>query len=98
MTDPHVTRGPKPMLLPPAAGVCQECAWDHPPEFPHDAGSLFYGSKFMLDHNRQPTWADAMAHCTDEMRAEWTTKLVELGADIGTVMGGPVWIEEDEPS
>lgn len=82
------------MLVPPPAGVCQECAVLHDPAAPHDAQSLFYGSKFMLDHNRQPTWADAMAHCSDETRAAWTVKLVELGADIGTVMGGAIWQEE----
>lgn len=79
-------------LLPPAEHLCQECALEHNPRLPHNKQSLFYGSHFMMVHGRQPTWADALAHCTVEMRDAWTTILRdEHGVDIGEPMGGTPW-------
>lgn len=69
----------KMQLLPPAPGRCQECAVDHPPELPHDATSLYYQTKFNMEHGRGATWADAMAHCTDEMKDAWTESLAKGG-------------------
>lgn len=66
-------------LLPPAAGVCQQCAVDHEPNEPHDAESLRYQFWFYGQHERWPTWADAMAHCTAEIRAVTTAVLAEHG-------------------
>lgn len=75
-------------LLPPPEETCQECGVVHEPEEPHNAQSLHYVMKFILDHGREPTWADAMAHCTEAVRNAWTPLLLERGAVIGEVMGG----------
>lgn len=55
-------------IMPPKPGTCPECAVKHPPEYPHDAHSLFYQYKFYGEHGRWPTWVDAMAHCSDEIK------------------------------
>lgn len=66
-------------LLPAAPGTCPECAVAHPPELPHNQKSLFYQTKFYIDHNRYPTWEDAMGHCSEEMKAVWREELRKLG-------------------
>lgn len=71
------------MLLPPRSDVCQECARSHDPSLPHDKQSLYYQVKFRLEHGRGATWADTMAHCTDEMKAIWTEELKKLGVEVG---------------
>jgi hypothetical protein len=80
-------------LLPPAPGVCQQCARDHEPGMPHDAQSLYYQYHFHAEHDRWPTWADALAHCTPEVREEWTRALRNHGVthldDIPYVDGRP---------
>jgi hypothetical protein len=67
-------------LLPPAPGVCRECAVDHKPDAPHDAQSLYYQTKFHMQHGRGATWADAVAHCEPAVRQAWETALRERGA------------------
>lgn len=69
-------------LLPPAADRCQTCAAEHEPELPHNAHSLYYQTAFNMEHGRAPTWIDAMEHCSEEMRAVWTTALEEKGIDV----------------
>lgn len=71
------------MLLPPKPGVCQECATDHDPEMPHNKQSLYYQTKFQMEHGRAATWEDAMAHCSDEVKEAWKKELLKLGVDIG---------------
>ena len=66
-------------------GTCPECATTHKPEMPHNQQSLAYQYKFREKHGRFPTWADAMAHCTEEVRALWTKGLQELGQEVGIV-------------
>lgn len=66
-------------LLPPLAGTCPECAVTHDPALPHNAQSLYYQYKFRQKNGRFPTWNDAMAHCTDEVRALWIEALAEHG-------------------
>lgn len=68
-------------LLPPRPGVCQECAMDHKPDFPHNPQSLYYQTKFGMQHDRAATWVDAMAHCSDEMKSFWKTILTEKGVN-----------------
>lgn len=70
-------------LLPPAPDVYQECAAKHEPEMPHNQQSLYYQMAFKIKHGRSPTWADAMAHCSDEMKAAWTEELKKLGVEVG---------------
>ncbi len=58
-------------LLPPRKGLCPECAVDHPPELPHDKNSMYYQTNFYMKHERYPTWEDAMAHCSEQMKDDW---------------------------
>lgn len=63
-------------------GTCQECAVKHDPEQPHNRDSLAYQYKFYDQHGRWPTWADAMAHCPEEIKKHWTQALRERGVKI----------------
>ncbi len=65
-------------LLPPAPGLCQECAVDHDPTHPHNQQSFYYQFQFNLKHGRSPKWTDAMAHCTPEMQEKWREALIPL--------------------
>lgn len=78
MTQQPVTTGSM-MLLPPSKDVCAICATAHRPEMPHNAESLYYQSRFHLVHGRIGTWADAVAHCTPEMRTTWRELMEEQG-------------------
>jgi len=66
-------------LLPPRADACQVCARKHAPEMPHDAQSIFYQMDHLNKQGRYPTWADAIAHCSPEMQAEWKRILIREG-------------------
>jgi len=66
-------------LLPPAKHLCQECAFEHEPSAPHNLQTLFYGVYFNLKHGRIPTWSDALAHCSDELRNRWIVELKKKG-------------------
>lgn len=66
-------------LLPTAEGVCKECARDHQPEQPHDAKSMAYQYDFYGKNGRWPTWTDAMAHCSEDMKKVWTAALLAAG-------------------
>ena len=70
------------MLLPPPEGTCPECAVKHEAEMPHNQQSLYYQYYFCNKHGRWPTWQDAMAHCTDEVKAAWTEALKEHGINL----------------
>jgi hypothetical protein len=75
-------------MLPPPPDKCQQCAHDHEPGLPHDAHSLYYQYAFYSEHDRWPTWEDAMAHCTPEVRKVWTKALREHGViDLGEPQG-----------
>lgn len=60
-------------------GQCAECAVVHEPTMPHNQQSLFWQYSFMEKNGRWPTWADAMAHCTPEMKAHWIRELAQHG-------------------
>lgn len=66
-------------------GTCPECATVHDPQLPHNRDSLAYQYKFYDAHGRFPSWADAMAHCTDEMKAYWTQELEKRGVNVGRI-------------
>ncbi len=70
-------------MLPPPPGTCQWCAVDHEPEAPHNQQSLYYQMKFHAIHGRWPTWTDAMAHCSDELKRLWRKALVEMMSENG---------------
>lgn len=69
-------------ILPPAKGTCPECGIKHPPEAPHNRDSLYYQYKFMQQHDRWPTWADAMAHCSSEVKAATIEILKKHGVEV----------------
>lgn len=71
-------------LLPPAPGKCGECGREHDNTEPHDPTTLFYRMKFQMIHNRPPTWADAMQHCSPQMQAAWTEGLASKGIDVNS--------------
>lgn len=78
------TQEVKMSLLPPTQDKCQKCAVDHEEDIPHDQTSLYWQTWFYLQHRRQPTWRDAMAHCTDEVKQQWIIALQEHGIEIET--------------
>lgn len=69
----------KVMILPPKPGTCPECAVAHDPEQPHNRDSLFYQMRFYQKHGHFPTWGDAMAHCSEAVKALWREALAERG-------------------
>lgn len=62
-------------LLPPPDGACRVCAVVHSPDAPHNAQSLFYQMRFKMRYGRDGTWADAIAHCSEEVQRYWITSL-----------------------
>lgn len=66
-------------LLPPKAHLCQTCGTEHSAELPHNPYSLYYGVAFKLEHDRSPSWHDAMAHCTEEVKQQWIEALKSRG-------------------
>ncbi len=74
-------------LLPAAPGTCQFCAVDHPPDAPHNAQSLYYQTRFQMEHGRGATWLDAVAHCEADIKQHWKDELQKLGH----------WTETDNP-
>lgn len=76
------TAKPKVMMMPAPPDKCQECAVHHDPVLPHNKDSLFYQYHFYAEHNRWPTWKDAMAHCSQEMKDTWIKALAENGVEV----------------
>lgn len=70
-------------MLPAAPGCCPLCHTKHRPEEPHNPLSLPYRIKFHELHKRLPTWADAMAHCSEETQAIWKKAAVKVYAANG---------------
>lgn len=70
-------------LMPPAdPTACSQCGRDHDPGWPHDAQSLHYQYAFYSEHDRWPTWEDAMSHCSESMQAQWREALAEHGVKV----------------
>ena len=59
-----------------------ECGIVHEPELPHDPMKLQYQYYFYAEHDRWPTWVDALAHCSDEMYEAWREGLAQHGVVI----------------
>jgi rhodanese-related sulfurtransferase len=74
-------------LLPPAGNVCQVCATGHQADQPHNAQSLYYQMAFRQQHDRWPTWKDAMSHCSPEVRGFWEKALAERGVSLDSAGG-----------
>lgn len=71
-------------LLPAKKGSCPHCATEHEPEQPHNQQSLYYQYAFYGENGRWPSWTDAMAHCTDEVKHHWIKGLKENGVTVLT--------------
>lgn len=67
-------------VMPPPADHCQICAVKHHPDLPHNAQSLYYQTVFNGMVGRPPTWADAVAHCCEDIRRGWEAELRRRGA------------------
>jgi len=78
MSQTHPYLGPW-TLLKTAPGTCAECGVTHVPTQPHNQQSLAYQYDFYGKNGRWPTWADAMAHCDESVKAQWTAALKERG-------------------
>lgn len=59
--------------------TCEACGRKHNPREPHDRDSMIYCIHFNRKHGRNPTWHDAMAHCSDMVKELWTKQLQERG-------------------
>lgn len=79
-----ITEGKPLAMLPPAPHLCQICAIDHPEDQPHNAQSFYYQYWFAMNNNRKPTWHDAMAHCSEEVKAPWLMQFEKCGIDINS--------------
>ena len=66
-------------MLPQPPGVCSQCGRDHEPDEPHDQQALAYQYAFYAEHERWPTWGDAMAHCTPDLQELWRAALLRRG-------------------
>lgn len=66
-------------LLSPRPDVCQVCARKHEDYLPHDRESFYYQTRFNIEHGRSPTWNDALAHCSPEVRKVWIEGLAKFG-------------------
>ena len=89
MGDPRDPETKKWTMLPPPPGVCSQCAVDHDPALPHDQQSLHYQYAFYAEHERWPNWGDAVAHCTPEIQAAWTSALRDRGVPPEDLQAGP---------
>lgn len=69
------------MLLPPPEGHCRICAVKHEPWLPHNARSLFYQMRFKMRYGRDGTWADAVAHCSENVQIGWMEGMREEGEE-----------------
>lgn len=76
----HEVQSGQMSLLPPAPGKCPACGFDHEPAMPHNRDALYYQYRFKMLRGRWPTWADAVAHCSEEMAEFWRQELVIAGA------------------
>jgi len=70
------------VLLPPNKEVCQQCAVRHAKELPHNHQSVYWHYWFYAHRNRWPTWEDAMAHCSDDMKQFWIAELRDRGIEL----------------
>ena len=67
-------------LHPPLRGTCPKCGARHDPALPHDRDSIYYQLRFHRKYGREPTWADAAAHCAEDVRRACVEKARAAGA------------------
>lgn len=61
--------------------ACSQCGAVHDPEELHNQNSLLYQYTFYSEHDRWPTWGDAMAHCSPLLKKLYSDFLLEQGVD-----------------
>ena len=69
-------------MLPVKDGMCPECAVKHEFWQAHNQQSLYYQYHFYGKHGRWPKWADAIAHCPENVKAQWIARLAEKGVTV----------------
>lgn len=52
------------------ATACIECGVAHLPGAPHELNAWQYTVTYLTKHDRLPTWADSVAHCSDVVRTK----------------------------
>ena len=77
-------------LLQPAEGTCPTCAVEHVATNPHNCQSMYYQMRFYGLRRRWPTWADALAHCSENVRAAWKERLEDMGVWSEPADGDPI--------
>lgn len=83
----RIAEAGKIVILPPKEGACWFCGDLHDGKEPHNAASLLYQHRFRKRKGRYPGWADAMAHCSGEVRKKWIKKLARKGIVIPEAAG-----------
>jgi len=83
------------ILLPAGKGLCPVCATKHVPIHAHNQQSLHYQYWFLGKVGRWPTWADAVAHCPENVRAFWADELKKRNAWSEPTEGGPVGFDAE---
>src|SRR5688572_1045122 len=58
---------------------CSVCGDRHEPWDAHDATSPDYHRAFREKHGRNPSWMDALAHCSPIIKLYWVLQLKEQG-------------------
>lgn len=67
--------------IPPKPELCAVCGATHDANVPHNKYSAYYRAQFYAKHKRFPTWQDAMAHCSEEMKEDFTKVLQFMGLE-----------------
>jgi hypothetical protein len=78
-------------LAPVQEGHCPQCDTVHDTWDAHDQTSSYYQLWFFDAYGRLPTWTDAMAHCSEEIRRFWTALLQGQGLWSETPQEAPGW-------
>jgi hypothetical protein len=58
---------------------CPDCGKHHDPSQPHDASTMRFQRQFHQRFDRLPTWEDAFAHCSADVRQLTRAQLMENG-------------------
>ncbi len=58
-------------IQPPQPGCCQVCGAKHEATEPHNRKSPYYQMQFHQEKGRWPTWEDAMAHCSKDVKKQY---------------------------
>lgn len=65
-------------LMPSAPDTCPLCATAHGPTAPHNYWSIYYQVRFRVQHGRDATHADAVAHLPESVRQHYRMVLADF--------------------